>query len=112
MPHIAHPALLAAGLITFLIGVWFWRWSSRNAIDVKGAALGAAWQGVKSGRVDVPDDLKQKYEAIANEKSNVRRAGKAGGTVVRHFIAQVFGLIGIAGMLGGLGLAAAGIWWK
>jgi hypothetical protein len=112
MPDIAHPTWLAAGFGLFLIGLWFWRWSSRNSIDVKGAAIAAAWQGARQGKLDVPDDLKAKYQAITNEPSHTRRAAKAGGTVARHFIAKVFGLVGLVGMLGGLALAAAGVWMK
>jgi hypothetical protein len=112
MPNIAHPTWLAAGIALFLIGVWFWRWSQRHSLDVKSAAIGAAWQGARSGKLDVPDDLKAKFQDIANEKSNTRRAAKAGGTVARHFLAKIFGMVGLVGMLSGLALAAAGIWWK
>ncbi len=112
MPHIAHPVWLAAGIGIFLVGLWFWRWSSRNSIDVKGAAFGAAWQGVRKGKLDVPEDIRSKFNEIAAEQSHSRRAAKAGGTVAKHFIAKVFGLIGLIGILGGLALAAAGIWYK
>jgi hypothetical protein len=112
MPPIAHPNWLIAGIVVFLLGLWFWRWSSRNSIDLKGAAIGAAWQGVKQGKLDVPEDLKQRYTDIAGERSNTKRAMKAANMGARHFIAKVFGLIGLAGMIGGLALAAAGIWWK
>lgn len=112
MPHIAHPSWLGAGVALFLIGFWFWRWSSRNNIDVKGMAISAAWQGARQGKLDVPDELKAKFNDIANETSNTKRATKAGGTVIRHFVAKVFGLVGLVGMLGGLALSAAGIWYK
>jgi hypothetical protein len=113
MPAIANPTLLAVGLVLFLIGLWCWRWSSRNAIDLKGAAVSAAWQSARSGKLpDIPDDMKAKYREIADETSNVRRAQKAGGTVARHFMAKVMGIAGLVGMLGGLALGAAGIWWK
>lgn len=112
MPAIAHPTWLGIGVLLFLIGLWFWRWSSRNSIDVKGAALGAAWQGVRQGRLDMPEDIKSRMTDIANETSNTRRATKAGGMAARHFIAKLFGLVGLVGMLGGLALAAAGLWWK
>jgi hypothetical protein len=112
MPTIAHPTWLAIGCVLFIVGLWFWRWASRNSLDFKGAAVGAAWQGVKQGRLDVPDDLKNRFNDIASENSNTKRAAKAGGMAARHFIAKVFSLIGLVGMLGGLALAAAGIWWK
>jgi hypothetical protein len=113
MPVIAHPYALAVGAVLFLIGIWAWRWSSRHAIDLKGAALGAAWQGARSRKIpDVPDDLKSKFDEIANETSNVKRAQKAGGTVARHFVAQVMGIVGLIGLLGGIALMAAGVFWK
>ena len=112
MPAIANPTLLVIGFVVFLIGLWLWRWSSRNSIDIKGAAVGAAWQGVRQGRLDIPDDIKSKITDLANEQSNVGRAKKAGGMAVRHAMAQVVGIAGLIGVLLGLALAAAGIWWK
>jgi hypothetical protein len=112
MPAIAHPTWLGLGILLFLAGLWFWRWSSRNSLDLKGAAMSAALQGVRQGRLDMPDDLKSRVKDIANETSNTKRVAKAGGMAARHFIAKIFGLVGLAGMLGGLALAAAGIWWK
>jgi hypothetical protein len=112
MPAIAHPTWFAIGCVLFLVGLWFWRWASRNSLDLKGAAVGAAWQGVKQGRLDVPDDLKNRFNDIASETSNTKRAAKAGSMAARHFLAKVFSIVGLVGMLGGLALAAAGIWWK
>jgi hypothetical protein len=102
MPAIAHPTWLLAGLAVFLVGTWFWRWSSRNSLDLKGAAMTTAWQAARKGKLDMPEDLKSRVADIANETSNSRRAVKAGSTVMRHFIAKVFGLVGLVGMLGGL----------
>jgi hypothetical protein len=112
MSAIAHPIWFAVGCALFVVGLWFWRWASRNSLDLKGAAVGAAWQGVKQGRLDVPDDLKNKFHDIASESSNTKRAAKAGGMAARHFLAKIFSIVGLVGMLGGLALAAAGIWWK
>jgi hypothetical protein len=113
MPAIASPTLLGAGALAFLIGLWLWRWSSRNAIDVKGAAIGAAWQAARKREMpSVPQDLKHKLQEIAAHKSHAGKAAKAGTTVARHFIAQVFGIVGLIGILGGLALMAAGIFWK
>jgi hypothetical protein len=109
---IANPALLVAGLAVLFVGLWMWRWSSRNAIDVKGAALGAAWQGVRQGRLDIPDDIKSRMNELANEGSNVGRAKKAGGMAIRHALAKVVGLAGLVAILAGLALSAAGVFWK
>lgn len=113
MPQIANPTLLGVGLLVLLIGIWMWRWSSRQVIDVKGMALGAAWDGVKKGQIpSVPDELKSRFTDIAAEKSNVGRAKKAGGTVARHFLGRMVGIASFIAVLVGLGLMAAGIWWK
>ncbi len=113
LPALANPMLLIVGAALFLVGLWCWRWSSRHSLDLKGAAIGAAWQSAKSGKMPgIPDDMKAKFNDIANESSNVKRATKAGGTVARHFMAKVMGLAGLIGLLGGLALMAAGIWWK
>lgn len=113
MPAIPHPYLLAAGIVLFLIGIWCWRWSSRHAIDLKGAAIGAAWQSATSRQIpDVPDDIKGKFTEIANQPSHVGKAKRAGGIAVRHFIAQVVWIASLIGLAGGLALAAAGILWK
>jgi hypothetical protein len=112
MSAIAHPVWVVVGGILFLVGLWFWRWASRNSIDLKGAAVGAAWQGVRERRLDVPEDLKNRFNEIAGEASNTKRAAKAGSMAARHFMAKVFSIIGLIGMLGGLAVAAAGIWWK
>ena len=81
--------------------------------DAGVAAIGAAWQSARSGKLpDIPEDMKSKYNDIASEQSNVKRARKVGGTVARHFIAKVMSIAGLVGMLGGLALAAAGVWWK
>jgi hypothetical protein len=113
MPAIANPTLLGIGVLVLLIGLWLWRWSSRNSIDVKGAVAGAAWQAARKGEMpSVPQDLKHKLQDIASHKSHAGKAAKAGTTVARHLIAKLFGIAGLIGMLGGLGLIAAGFFWK
>jgi hypothetical protein len=112
MPSIASPTLLGIGLAVLLVGIWLWRWSSRNAIDVKGAAIGAAWHGVRKGELAVPEDIKSKLDAIAAEKGHLRQATKAGTTVARHFLAKVVFIGSLMTTALGLGLTAAGIWWN
>ena len=113
MPQIANSTLLGVGLLVLLLGIWMWRWSARQVIDVKGLALGAAWNGVKKGQLPyVPDDLKSKFNDIASEQSHARKAKKAGGVVARHFIGRMVGIASFIAVLSGLGLMAAGIWWK
>ena len=80
MPQIANPTLLGIGLLVLLVGIWMWRWSSRQVIDVKGLAIGAAWSGVKKGQMpSVPDDLKSKFSDIASQTTHSGKAKKAGG---------------------------------
>ncbi len=113
MPTIPHPYLLAAGVVLFLIGVWCWRWSSRHAIDLKGAAIGAAFQGAINRKIpDVPEDIKSKVDRITSESSNIARAKTAGGIAARHFIAQVMWIASLVSLAGGAGLIAAGFLWK
>lgn len=113
MPAIANPILLVIGAVVFLIGLLLWRWSSRNAIDLKGAAIGAAWQAARKRELpSVPDDIQHKLDEIAAKKTHAGKAVKAGATVVRHFIAQVIGIGGLIGLLGGLALMAAGMLWS
>lgn len=113
MPQIANPTLLGVGLIVLLLGIWMWRWSARQVIDVKGMAMGAAWDGVRKGQMPhVPDDLKSRFNEIASETTHRGKAKKAGGAVARHFIGQMVGIASFVALLAGLGLMAAGIWWK
>jgi hypothetical protein len=113
MPSIANPSLLLAGVVLLLVGVWLWRWSSRQVIDVKGAAIGAAWQGVKKGKLpDVPDEIKSKFHAVAGQASHTGKAVKVAGIGVRHYIGRLVGAVGFVMVLTALGLISAGIWWK
>ena len=113
MTMIANPGLLAGGIVAILLGIWLWRWSARHAIDLKGAAMSAAWQGVRTGKIpDVPDDLKTKYQAVAGQGSHAGKAATAGGIAARHVVAKVVGLASYMLLLGGAALAAAGIWWR
>ncbi len=115
LPTIHRPGLLLAGLGIFVMGWLLRRWASRHDMMgmVTGAATGAAWQAVKGRKVpDMPSELKSKMQEFQDEGSNVGRAKKAAGYAARHFIAQVVGLAGWVGLLGGLALMAAGVFWK
>jgi len=113
MPAIPHPYLLAAGVILFLIGIWCWRWSSRHAIDLKGAAIGAAIDGAINRKIPgVPEDIKGKVDRITSETTNIGRARTAGGIAARHFMAQVVWIASLVSLAIGAGLIAAGVFWK
>jgi hypothetical protein len=113
MPSIANPNLLGAGMLLLLVGIWLWRWSSRQVIDVKGAAIGAAWQGVKKGQVPVmPDEIKSKFQTVSAQSSNTGKAVKVASIGARHYIGRLVGALSFVVVLAALGLIAAGIWWK
>ena len=110
---IHSPILLGLGLVALLLGFYLWRWSSRNSLNLKGAALGTAYSAIKGGKMPtVPDDLKAQYDKIAAEGTNAGRANAVGGTVARHFMAKVTGLAGLAGLLGGAVMVALSVLWK
>ncbi len=113
MPSIANPTLLGAGILMLLVGIWLWRWSSRQVIDVKGAAIGAAWQGVKQGHVpNMPDDFKAKFKHVAGQSSHTGKAVKVASIGARHYIGRLVGALSFVLVLAALGLIAAGVWWK
>jgi hypothetical protein len=113
MPSIANPTLLGVGVLVLLVGIWLWRWSSRQVIDVKGAAIGAAWQGVRKGQVpDVPDEIKSRFQDVAGQSSHTGKAVKVASIGARHYIGRLVGVFSFVLVLAALGLIAAGIWWK
>lgn len=110
---IPHPYLLAIGIALFLLGIWFWRWSSRNAIDLKGAAIGAAFQGAVRRQIpDIPDDIKSKISQVTSEQSNIKRAQKAGTLAARHAVAQVVWITSLVCLVAGATLTVAGFYWR
>jgi xanthosine utilization system XapX-like protein len=111
VPQIANPSLLIAGLIALVIGIWLYRWSARH--DMKGLAVDAAWKAATSlGKTAVTPEIKAKLDAFNADQSTIGRTKQVAGLTIRHFIAQAVGLVSYAVILGGLGLAAAGIWWR
>jgi hypothetical protein len=115
IPYVHRPSLLLIGLGVFIVGWLLRRWAGRHDMMgvVTGAATGAAWQAVKGRKVpDMPGALKSKMQEFQAEGSNVGRAKKVAGYAARHFIAQVVGVMGWIGLLAGLGLMAAGMFWK
>jgi hypothetical protein len=111
MPAIHHPYLLFTGIAVFLIGFWLFRWSGRH--DMKSLAVDAAWKAATSrGKTAMTPEIQAKLDALKADTSTIGRGKQVAGMTVRHFVAQVVGLISYAALLGGLGLMAAGIWWK
>ncbi|HRK20045.1 MAG TPA: hypothetical protein PK970_13905 [Hyphomicrobiaceae bacterium] len=112
MPAIAHPYLLVTGLVLALVGIWLWRFSSRHGIDIKGAAISsgtsAAW---RRELPQVPDDIRQKYERIAAEKSHVGKAKVAGTTLVKAGLAKVAFLASLVMFAAAAIATAAAFFW-
>lgn len=113
MPTISHPYLLVLGIVLALVALWLWRFSSRHGIDIKGAAISsgasAAW---RRELPQVPDDIRQKYDRIAAEKSNVGKTKVAGTTLVKAGLAKVAFLASLVMFAAGAIAAAAAFLWK
>jgi hypothetical protein len=110
---IHNPTLFGIGLAVLIVGFLLWRWASRNSVNLAGAALSTAVSSARSGKMPtVPDDLKGHLDKVVSAGSNAARAKVVGGTVARHFMAKVVGMAGMVGVLLGLALSAAGIFWK
>ena len=107
------PILLGLGIAAFLLGIMFWRWSSRHSVDFKGAAISSAYSAVRGGKMpSVPDGLKAHIDKVAAETTHVGRAKVVGGSVARHFIAKVVAWAGVAALLSGAVMIAASLLWK
>ncbi len=111
MTAIHHPLLFAAGVGIFVIGIMLYRWSARH--DLKGLAVDAAWKAASSrGKTAITPELQAKLDAFNADASTVGRTKQVAGLTIRHFLAQVVGLVSYAAILGGLALAGAGAWWR
>lgn len=112
---IHNPMLLAAGVGVLVVGYLLRSWASRHNLTevATGAAMSAAWNTVRSGKVKaVPEEISSRFDDVASAKTNVGRAGKVAGYAARHVLAQLVGWIGFGLMLVGLALGAAGVFWK
>jgi hypothetical protein len=110
---IHNPILFGIGIAVLLVGIWMWRWAGRHTVNLAGAALSSAVATARSGKMpSVPDDLKGHFDKVVGAGSNTERAKVVSGTVARHFMAKVAGMAGMIGILAGMALAAAGMFWK
>jgi hypothetical protein len=111
MPTIHHPYLLASGLIALAIGLLLIRWSGRH--DIKGLAIDAAWTAAKSrGKTAMTPEIQARLDALKADASMVGRTRQVAGMAVRHFLSQIAGIASLVAIAAGVGLLAAGIWWK
>ncbi len=110
---IHNPIVFGIGIAALIAGFMLWRWASRNSVNLKGAALSTAISTARSGKIpSVPDELKGHFDKVAGAGSHTERAKVVGGTVARHFMAKVVGLAGLVGVLAGIAMIAAGVFWK
>ncbi len=108
---LASPRLFGAGLALAVIGIAIWWRTSRY--DLKGVAIDSAWHVARGKRTaENPTEIESRLRDIAAAPTVLGKAGRAAGTVVGHFVAQVLGVVALILVLGGALLAAAGIWWR
>ncbi len=111
MDLIANPYLLTLGLAFLAAGYIFLRRAKgQSLVD---AVTDATWQSVKNRDTGA---LRQHLEGtlsdIASEQSNTARAKKIAGMAAREAMSRVLRMAGIISILGGLVLAALGIFWR
>lgn len=111
MPHIPNPTLLVIGLVLFVLGWMLRSWASRHSLTDQ--VTDTAWEAVKKRDAGVIGrEIKGKITEINQASSTLGKASKVAGYGVRHAMAQVAGLAGIAGILIGLVLAGLGLFWR
>lgn len=111
MPHIANPALLAAGIALLVLGLLLRRWSGRHSLTDQ--LTDAAWEAVKARDAGVIGrEIKGKLDDINRSESLLGKAGSAAGYGIRHVVAQVVGIVGILALVAGLALSGLGIFWN
>lgn len=112
---IGSPTVCIIGLVLLGMGFLMMNWaSSRNLKDVAiGAALGASWTLLwKRRRPDVPEEFTSRVEEVRSQDTHLGKAKVVTGYAVKHVIAQVVGLVGLAAIAIGAVLLALGIFWR
>lgn len=111
MDLIANPILLLIGLAFVAAGYLFLRRAKGQSLVE--ATTDATWESVKNRDMGA---LRQHLEGtlsdIASEQSNTARAKKLAGMAAREAMARVLRVAGIISILGGLALAALGLFWR
>ena len=102
--------MIWGGGLTLFAAFIMWRISS---YDLSGAAFDSAWQLARGKRTaENPTAIEQKLRDINAEASVTGKAKRAIGTVLGHFIAKVLGTAAMLMLAIGLGLIAAGVFWR
>ena len=103
----ANPVLLMIGLAFLAAGFLFLRRAKGQSF------VDAAWESVKHRDTGaLRQHLEGTLSGIASEQSNTARAKKIAGMAAREAMARVLRVVGIISILGGLALAALGIFWR
>ena len=109
------PTLLIIGLVLLVIGYLMLSWASRrNLKDVAtGAALGTVWTLVwKRQRPTVPEEFTSRLDEVRAQDSHLGKAKVVTGYAIKHVVAQLVGLAGLAACALGVLLLALGIFWR
>lgn len=103
--------LMISGAVLLVLGFLI-RWKVSN-YDLKDAAIDSAWTLARGKRTaENPTALEAKYQDIAAAPTWTGKATRTAGTVAGHFIAQVFAVVALMMMLGGVALIAGGYFWR
>lgn len=98
-----------SGLVVLAL---FIMWRIAN-YDLAGAAFDSAWQVARGQRSAAnPTAIEQKLQDINAEASLTGKAKRAAGTIVGHFVAKILGTLAMLMLAVGLGLLAAGFFWR
>lgn len=111
---ISHQSWVVLGLVLVVLGVLLVRWAARNNMVsvVTDATTGAVFSKLrKGGALEVPDEIKARYDDVMAEGSTVGRAKKLAGYTVRHAVSQVAGVGGGLLIVAGLLAAALGVFY-
>jgi hypothetical protein len=101
--------LLVAGTFFVLLGILI-RWRTAR-YDLKDAAIDSAWTLARGKRnAENPTALEQKFNDISSQASWTGKATRTAGTVAGHFIAQALAVVSLVMIIGGLLLAAVGVY--
>jgi hypothetical protein len=113
MPAVVHPMMLAAGLALIALGILLWRYSARHTIDVKGAAISSGASAIFGKKFPtVPQDMRDKFDNVANQKSHTGKAKAAGGTLFRAALAKLAFFLSLGAFLTGLISIILALYWK
>ena len=102
--------MIWGGALVVLAAFVMWRISS---YDLAGAAFDSAWQVARGRRTaENPTAIEEKLSEINAAASVTGKARRAAGTLIGHFVAKVLGTVAMLMLAIGLGLLAAGFFWR